>query len=122
MAPMQTSSDEVHVCADQATFRRGNRDGYRTLTVTGEIDLATTPRFEAELSAVISEAHSPADVDLSGVTFIDSSGLYALIRARKQVTDTDVRLVLVNPSRACRLVLEVTGTAQLFEITTTTGP
>jgi anti-sigma B factor antagonist len=114
-------SDELHVSADHATFRRGDRDGCRALTVTGEIDLATAGRFETELRAVISEANSPAEVDLSGVTFIDSSGLYALIRARQQVSETDVRLVLVNPSNACRLVLEVTGTAELFEIATTAG-
>ncbi len=103
---------------DQATFQRGDRDGFRTLTVGGEIDLATASAFEAELDAVIAEAHSPADVDLSGVTFIDSSGLHALIRARKRVVGTGVRLVLVNPSDACRQVLEITDTAQLFEIVT----
>jgi anti-sigma B factor antagonist len=104
------------VGADQATFRRCDRDGLRTLRVAGEIDLVTAPQFEAELDAVISEAHSPAGVDLSGVTFIDSSGLHALVRARKQVAGTEVRLVLVNPSKVCRQVLEVTDTAQLFEI------
>jgi anti-sigma B factor antagonist len=104
------------VGADQASFRRSDRDGFRTLTVTGEIDLATATRLEAELDAVIAEAHSPADVDLSGVTFIDSSGLHALIRAQKHVTGTEVRLVLVNPSRACRQVLEVTNTTELFDI------
>jgi len=106
------------VGADQASFRRSDRDGFRTLTVTGEIDLATATRFEAELDAVISEAHSPADVDLSGVTFIDSSGLHALIRAQQHVIGTVVRLVLVNPSKACRQVLEITDTADLFEIVT----
>jgi anti-anti-sigma factor len=86
--------------------------------VTGEIDLATATEFAAELDAVISEAHSPADVDLSGVTFIDSSGLHALIRAQEHVAGTEVRLVLVNPSKACRQVLEITDTARLFEIVT----
>ncbi len=103
---------------DQATFRRSDRNGFRTLTVTGEIDLATATQFAAELDAVISEARSPADVDLSGVTFIDSSGLSALIRARTNVEGTEVRLVLVNPSKACRQVLALTDTAQLFEIVT----
>jgi anti-sigma B factor antagonist len=102
--------------AEPATFHRCDRDGVRTLRVSGEIDLAVGTRFEEELAAVVAEAHSPADVDLSGVTFIDSSGLHALIRAQDEVASTDVRLVLVNPSKACRQVFEVTDTTHLFEI------
>ncbi len=86
--------------------------------MTGELDLVTAAQFEAELDTVVSEAHSPAKVDLSGVTFLDSSGLQALIRARSRLVGTDVHLVLVNPSQVCRKVLEVTDTAQLFEVVT----
>ncbi len=102
--------------ADQATFRRSDRNGWRTLTVTGELDLVTAAQFEAELDTVVSEAHSPANVDLSGVTFLDSSGLHALLRARSRLAGTDVQLVLVNPSQACRKVLEATDTTRLFEV------
>jgi anti-sigma B factor antagonist len=118
---MPIEQERWNVSAEQATFRRCDREGLRTLTVNGEIDLVTAARFEAELEAVISEAHSPADVDLSGVTFIDSSGLHALLRAREHVAGTEVRLVLVNPSKACLKVLEVTDTTQLFEIAARNG-
>ncbi len=103
---------------DQAIFRRRDRDGSPALAVTGEIDLVTAARFEEELAAVISDANSPAFIDLSEVTFIDSSGLHVLIRARKHTVGTEVRLVLLNPSEACRRVLEITNTNQLFEIAT----
>src|SRR4051812_16226385 len=67
---------------DQATFVRSDRDGRATLVVAGEIDLVTAPFLRDELAAVIGDAGSTTVVDLSGVTFIDSSGLGALIDAR----------------------------------------
>jgi anti-anti-sigma factor len=101
---------------DQASFERCERNGHSTLVVTGEIDLVTAPTFLQELVAAAGDAHSPALVDLSAVTFIDSSGLNALIAARDILEGTDVSLVLLNPSSICRRVLEVTGIDQVFEV------
>jgi anti-sigma B factor antagonist len=101
---------------DQATFVRSERDGRATLVVSGEIDLVTAPYLRDELAAVIADAGSSSVVDLAGVTFIDSSGLGVLIDARSGIEGTDTTLVLLNPSGACRRVLELTGTAVLFQI------
>jgi anti-anti-sigma factor len=101
---------------DQASFERRERHGHSTLIASGEIDLATAPTFRQELLAVAAQAHSPALVDLSAVTFLDSSGLNALVDARGSLEDTDVSLVLLNPSTVCRRVLEITGIDKLFEI------
>ena len=101
---------------DQATFVRSERNGRATLVVSGEIDLVTAPYLRDELAAVIADAGSTTVVDLSAVTFIDSSGLSALLDARAGVDGTDATLVLLNPSSECRRVLELTGTAVLFEI------
>ena len=70
----------------------------------------------ASSTALIAEAHSPAVVDLSAVTFIDASGLSELVAARRKVADTDVEIVLVDPSAPCRRILEVTGLDRAFEI------
>jgi anti-anti-sigma factor len=102
--------------ADHASFERREIHGQSTLIVTGEIDAANSPTFLEELMAVAAEAHSPALVDLSAVTFLDSSALRALVKARENVEDTDVSLVLLNPSPVCRRVLEITGLDKLFEI------
>jgi anti-anti-sigma factor len=48
--------------------------------VRGELDLATSPALGETLGREIADGKSVV-VDLSGVTFIDSSGLNALIRA-----------------------------------------
>jgi anti-sigma B factor antagonist len=102
--------------SDQASFKRRERHGQGTLVVTGEIDMANAPTFLQELIAVTAEAHSPAFVDLSAVTFLDSSGVNALVEAHRSVEDTDVSLVLLNPSPTCRRVFEITGIDKIFEI------
>ena len=104
------------VCSTQLVFHHEERDGCRTLAVSGEIDISTAPGLRRELDTLIAEAHSPAVVDLSAVTFIDASGLSELVAARRKVAHTDVEIVLVDPSAPCRRILEVTGLDRAFEI------
>jgi anti-sigma B factor antagonist len=46
----------------------------------GELDLATTQRFEADLRQELSNGHTTVVLDLSAVEFIDSTGLSAIFR------------------------------------------
>ena len=109
------------MCRAQVAFRHEERDGRRTLAVSGEIDIATAPGLRRELETLIAEAHSPAVLDLSAVTFIDAAGLSELVAAKRKVAHTDVEIVLVDPSAPCRRILEVTGLDRAFEIETVTN-
>ncbi len=102
--------------SDQASFERREAHGLRTLVVTGELDMANASSFLQELLAVADEAQPPALVDLSSVTFLDSSAISALVKAHHRLEGTNVSLVLVNPAPACRSVLELAGIDQVFEI------
>lgn len=104
--------------ASEARFELEDRDGCRTLVVSGEIDISTAPTFSRELETLIGEAHSPAVLDLSAVTFIDASGLSVLVGAHRKVENTDVAIMLLNPSEFCRRILEITGLAAVFEART----
>ena len=106
----------------ELAFRHEERDGCRTLALSGEIDIATAPGLRRELETLIAEAHSPAVVDLSAVTFIDASGLSALVAAKRSVAHTDVDIVLLDPSATCLRILEVTGLDGAFEIVTNRSP
>ena len=107
------------MCTARLVLRHEERDGCRTLTVSGDIDLATAPSLGRELETVIAEAHSPAAIDLSAVTFIDASGLSELVAAKRRVAHTDVEIVLVDPSAPCRRILELTGLDRAFEVVET---
>ena len=93
---------------DLAEFERCERAGEQVLAVRGEIDLASVDDFRRALESLIREARSPALVDLSGVTFIDSTGMAALMSARGTADAAGVELVLVEPSPQVRMVLELT--------------
>jgi anti-sigma B factor antagonist len=96
-------------------FRREERQGQRTLVVIGEVDLATGGVFRDELRGLIDDTRSPALIDLSEVSFFDSTGLNALIFAKKRADLTGVRLVLVAPSAFVRRVLDMTGLSTILE-------
>jgi anti-anti-sigma factor len=85
--------------------------------IRGEVDLATSPKLDVTFSQL-----EPPDgvvvIDLSGVTFIDSSGLNALVQLRqrfaKQDLDHNLRLVVTRP--ATIRVFEVTGLLSVFVV------
>lgn len=81
------------------------------VTIAGELDLATVERVRA---AVASETVAHADavvVDLTGVTFMDSTGLSALMRFEHDLGVRRRRLAIACPEGPARLLLDVTGVA-----------
>ena len=94
----------------------GTRDGTSIVAVSGEVDVATAPAVRDCLDQVIERDAGVVVVDLTGVTFIDSTGLGVLIGARKRCADEgrDVRVVVAEP-RILK-VFEITGLTELFTI------
>lgn len=81
----------------------------RIVTVHGEIDMATAERLRDQLTEIL-HRHTPhLIVDLSGITFCDSSGLLALRGAARRAELLGGRLVLAAPSGRIRTMLEITG-------------
>jgi anti-sigma B factor antagonist len=86
------------------------------VAVRGEIDLATQAEFRAALSDLVVSGQTDLSIDLSGVEFIDSTGLGALIGARRRVHAFNGSLRLLSPSAQVRKVFEVTGLNKVFDI------
>jgi anti-sigma B factor antagonist len=93
-------------------------DGTATVGVRGEIDCVNCDELAAAVRDAVTE-WSPAavHVDVRGATFIDSTGLGALIDGYKSAVGADCRFVVTNPSPAFRRVLDVTGLSDLFGLT-----
>jgi anti-sigma B factor antagonist len=90
--------------------------GVRLLRLTGELDLAGVDQFERLLTADGSPEAGTFVVDMRGLTFIDSSGLRALIIADKRVRAEGGRFVGVRGSEQVNEVLEMTGVAKQIEL------
>ena len=90
--------------------------GVRSLRLTGELDLAGVGRFERLLVAGGSPETGTFVVDMRGLTFIDSSGLRALIMADQRVRAEGGRFVVVKGSKQVNEVLEMTGVSKQIEL------
>jgi anti-anti-sigma factor len=92
------------------------RDGVVVVHVAGELDYPAKDLLLAELDEWTSDAE-PLVVDLSSVTFIDSSGLGALIRANKQMQRPrgPLAVVCVPGGRVSHLI-HLTGLHQVLRL------
>jgi anti-sigma B factor antagonist len=85
-------------------------DGSRAVLATnGELDLATAPLLASEALELIEDGARDVIVDLSGLTFCDSSGLSAFVRIANRLNPSAGRLVLAGPTAIVRRVLDVSG-------------
>jgi anti-anti-sigma factor len=73
----------------------------------GELDIATVPQFDQSFDAAVEQAPESIVVDLAQVTFIDSTGLRALL-AMSERYQGDLGLSVGSP--AVERIIDVTGT------------
>ncbi|MDP9385978.1 MAG: STAS domain-containing protein [Actinomycetota bacterium] len=79
-----------------------------TVVAKGEIDLCTSPAIESELERHHHDGRA-LEVDLSGVTFIDSTGLSVLLRTRDRLAGQGRALRVVAPDGPALRAIELTG-------------
>lgn len=91
-------------------------EGVLLLELTGEVDLATSGRFRNHVDEARERGASTVIVDLSEVTFVDSTMLRELLRAHNETRDSGGRLVLAGAQPAVLRLLELTGTTEVFEL------
>jgi anti-anti-sigma factor len=89
------------------------------IAVRGEIDINAVDALDTALDTNIRLTSGVFVVDLSKTTFLDSSGLATLMRARGLLGTEDRDLVLVCRPGPVRRILELTGTVDLFVIYST---
>jgi anti-anti-sigma factor len=80
-----------------------------TVTITGDIDLASVDSLERARDRALSGSPSLVLIDLSEVRFVDSSGLKFLIETNRLSLDGGWRLKLLKPSEAVMRPFVLTG-------------
>ena len=80
------------------------------VTAHGEIDIATAGEVGAKLREVMEAGFERVVLDLREVSFIDSSGLRAVIEARAGSTEAEVEFALIPGPESVQRLFEVTGT------------
>lgn len=93
------------------------RDGYSVVAVVGELDVYTAPALEESLGGLIDDGVSAFAVDLTGVSFLDSTGLGLIIKALKWTREIDGTLKVVADSEKVLKVFRMTGLDSVITIT-----
>lgn len=86
------------------------------VTVSGEVDMYTAPQLKECLLELIDGGAKRIVVDLSAVTFIDSTALGVLIGGVRRLHGASGAMALVVTSRPVERVLSITGLDRVFSI------
>ncbi|MFM7322817.1 MAG: STAS domain-containing protein [Armatimonadota bacterium] len=84
------------------------------VVAAGEIDVYQAPRLREVLEGLPAGATGPLVIDLTGVSYIDSTGLGTLVAARKRRVAEGSTVRLVCPDPTLRKVFEITGLVSFF--------
>jgi anti-sigma B factor antagonist len=113
----------THVQTLTAIFRRetvpsaGDEfDAIAVLCISGDVDLVGSAQIGPGLHAALHPAPSALVLDLSGVTYINSTGLALLLDINQQAERADADLHLVAAHRAVLRPITVTGLGVMFRI------
>jgi anti-sigma B factor antagonist len=90
--------------------------GAHVINVRGEIHVQTAPRFAQRLSNAIDRGNTSIVLDLSGVEFIDSTGLSVLLTGLRQVVQAQGRMALVCANPTVLRLFEITSLDETFDI------
>jgi anti-anti-sigma factor len=83
------------------------------LAIVGEIDAHTAP----EITTVVAGTDADSlEIDLSGVDFVDSSGLRALIEAHQLFESSGRSLMLVRPSPIVARLFDISGVGDYLNV------
>jgi anti-anti-sigma factor len=99
-------SDDAH-SPHRAVSDPVERDGHIVVALHGEIDLAVAGDVRDQLMAAANRSNAQLVVDATPVTFIDSSGINALVRARDRATALGGSFHLVAHQHVVLRVLEL---------------
>jgi anti-sigma B factor antagonist len=88
-----------------------------SLRLSGEVDLSTSRELAESLNELVGSTTHVAAVDVSAVTFMDTTGLGALVKTAERLRRQSRSLILVCPPGPVRTLLETTGMLDRFLVT-----
>ena len=93
-----------------------DRNGLVHVALVGELDLSTVAKVQEELRRVEADAPATVVVDLSKLTFLDSTGLRCIVTADERARDQGRRVVIVRGPDAVQRVFTITRLEERLEM------
>src|ERR1051325_7181054 len=95
---------------------RTPREGVAVIALGGEVDVYTSPRVQEEIVNLLNGGTHKLIVDLTGVEYLDSTGLGVLIGGLKRARERDGDLKLICDNVRILRIFEITGLTKIFDI------
>ena len=93
-----------------------NKGGLSVCHIDGEVDINSSPSIKKSFDALISKKTPKIVINLSKVTYVDSSGLATLVEILKNMRSYGGKMRLTNLSSKIKSLFEITKLEKLFEI------
>ncbi len=93
-----------------------NVAGVPVLAVSGEIDIYTAPLFKQAVVKVVAEGNNHVVIDLSEVTFMDSSGFGTLLGATRRLRPSGGGLHLAHANSTIQRMLRLTRLDSIIDV------
>lgn len=91
-------------------------DGLLVVALAGEMDIANAPQLTARLAELGTAGQDRVVIDLSKLTFIDSSGINALVSAAKPIEAAGGRVIVAAPSPHIQQVFDIVHLSEVVPI------
>jgi anti-sigma B factor antagonist len=89
-----------------------------TIALTGELDVSSAADLQTTVEQEVGAGYPDLNLDLADLTFIDSSGLSALVAANERCQSAGGKMTVCAPSRQVTKALQITGLDGVFTIQT----
>jgi anti-sigma B factor antagonist len=86
------------------------------VAVEGEIDMSTSPDLRAQLAPLFQKGTAHVIVELSGVSYIDSSGIATLVEGLQLSRRDDIRLTIAGARPSVEAVFDLAYLKGIFEM------
>ena len=93
-----------------------HREGHVEIALRGELDIAGSPGVRAALLGLVEAGHAHLVVDLSGLDLIDSTGISALVAARRSALGAGGGFCVRRASPVVRRVLAISGLVEHLNV------
>jgi anti-anti-sigma factor len=96
------------------SLQRGSKRA--RVLLTGELDLSNAHRFAARLAEAEADEPEVIEIDVRGLSFIDSSGLRELFAANRRARESNRRLLLIKDSGPIERVLNLARVEDVIDV------